>query len=1631
MRGYEYEYRKSEEALERLCASPEATVEQILGLSAIYRATGRIVKAEALFTETHEVFEKNDAIQNWVSWMAQVQIALGHHREAMKLIEDYELDEELESIYALAIRQRAIESGDWAEAKTLLADALLRSDDFFVLYEACVAAMHEEDWEFVCSRKELLLEKARTFEMFRMCAVALHNSGAREDCLSLIEEARTLFEESRCYNAFEPLRISCLVALGYLSDAITHARDFARENPTPENYFDLLGLYVLSGDFPGMSLATKMLLPMETSAARLLYVCKIILPVNKNIASSVWDRTVEIGVEDKDVSLAVQLGYNLKKEDALQALLVRFSTLGALSAHGVEAKTLKDLIDFVGKRREDLQRAYDLYRKGEITVDIYCNVLGDPLVRIFHEVLIDNALQEPHLRSFPIYAIHGGRGDEFNITSGADELSVFADMTAILLGAEMGVLSFLEGLENPIYIPEELIPSLLEMKANLEHPQPERIEVYQEIARLLEEQKIQIAPRNLPALRKDLLAELDERWVGLYEFACSEGGILVDFLPLKRGLTNEEISVLQGSDLESLTDVRSVVQSLRNGGPLSESEFQAAMMSLGTMSRVEPSARVPEQRSTLVFHGNTPEVLATAGLLTTVCARFHVTIEDTEAARVRQALEHIRKSKQTIEWLEELIERMNRGLDDGTYAIIPENFIHAEDEARDKESVNGGDLYTKGLLKLAQLKPREHSVVWCDDRYFNGHGFVKSIPIVTSYDLLRYARRKSLLDDSSYFRALHKFRQSEVRYVPLDAEEPLFQLRQAINENAEIVDTDELKSLRRYFARCLRDCQDIQRPAKEGESQHKIGEIGVMTKYHSTSCLALTKIWNCSDLSPVERIRMSNWLIDNLHLDLLGIAEVTRFTETNEKAGYMQAISIFSLINIAWTLCAKSYDEETNRMSEYIEWLTERLFRWNIHVYPPILESVADLFLEQVESLRLDVEDEESDFFTYLLRQIYDSFPKELRSSLLARSSFKSLLGFTERSLSSYAGGEFDHEEFLRSIGTVLNGRPAKLLSHDGTEYSLVAARKGEDDCAFQVVRGNSSKSVVNSEWKFSLLHDSPIKREACLREHEAEFDTTTEEFQSIIEGILSKQSGQERMDLTIQCISHTATAQYSELQDDMEKTQEADFVRLISVEPRHIFAHLRLPQSLDNEITTQDYVSRASDELTAALGIEAAFTRLSGIPVPIPIPLLQRFSALDEDDLREVLRKLMREPASPLSRIHFLRLLVSLSADNEVCLRLSRSLVRRFMTVESITEFKSYLVCLDCIHEEYMTRESFTDLPYRERLLFIWMHADKVFRAFRNLGLKSDWIGEYFQNRTRRAPSEILLYENEYHLESIHPNNVNILSFLIFGLDYSIEGNLDYKFLDELRQAAIDIAFPSLDGPRQRPWRLYQSRVSRRNCTDSFLGNREGVSLIPVFDADIASLLSADTLRELFEYCVSTLERDPSDTESWRILSTLSNSHGGDVSHFERLNGVIANTSFLDQYEKAHDSGLAGLWFACQWSRRGDDDGLLSHVESELFQAIQIFDEWKMTSEAKGNSGEDDQGRSGALLDMVLNLAIGQNGCANTPENFAKLVYEILQINPSLASTFEGVIAMLYQTLPPDQCRYFAKPMVFVRATL
>jgi tetratricopeptide (TPR) repeat protein len=241
-RNFDVELDPSEAALEKAVEEGPTSIIQILSLVGCYFASRRAEKAIRLLARTKSAFEEHKANALWIYWYVQSLVFKGDFDAAIEVINTADPELDLRTARSVVLGALAEQSGDWQALSEYLDQSYETVGDPNLLFENCRLMAQKQNWAYVATHANQLVEEIGTGEALRLAAIATYNTKRYDLCLRLLNENQKLFGYKLPIE-LRRLRVSCLHNLGILPDAIAEAEALAREEATIEGLLSLAQLY--------------------------------------------------------------------------------------------------------------------------------------------------------------------------------------------------------------------------------------------------------------------------------------------------------------------------------------------------------------------------------------------------------------------------------------------------------------------------------------------------------------------------------------------------------------------------------------------------------------------------------------------------------------------------------------------------------------------------------------------------------------------------------------------------------------------------------------------------------------------------------------------------------------------------------------------------------------------------------------------------------------------------------------------------------------------------------------------------------------------------------------------------------------------------------------------------------------------------------------------------------------------------------------------------------------------------------------------------------------------------------------------------------------------------------------------
>ncbi len=892
------------------------------------------------------------------------------------------------------------------------------------------------------------------------------------------------------------------------------------------------------------------------------------------------------------------------------------------------------------------------------------------------------------------------------------------------------------------------------------------------------------------------------KWLAVVSRAQAEGGFVVDFLPLRTNDTDFELVTLPSEVEDRLVNCRAIIESLREGGRISDRAFHRAVGKLGAEG-IDLDRPAPPLGAPLFLTGTIASVLASAEMLEPVCKDFTVFVDPLEINLARGEVAEAEQRGKLMSWLRGLRERLRSGLENGTY-----EFISISDERRrqaKEERVKKGhdpdedDLTLAALMDLFLFTPSQGDLLWIDDRFTSSYLHLQGTPIIGINEVLTALLARGELDEAEYYATILRLRSGNVRYIPVQRKEILYHLHQAQCREGVLLETPELSVLRRYVAACLLDTQCLQRPTDPVGPSGWVGELIFVMNTQRAVTDAMAEVWADTDATADVAAARADWMLHNMYTGGFGTRELLPDPDSRGDGLDLIGINVAGVYMKAFNIGeVRREGEALNRRQQYFRWLDSRLssrrFKADRGAVVAAAKSVSSLIggaaMERYEDPTHDVASR------VILQRVFLDLPETLKDELKLDPEVMARLGVRILNTAVVGSLNFQAEDLWSAVEKAVNGERVTIEAHD-PEASYTFTKVTTDETQVVVNIEDSSGAVVGNvnDPLFYLLDKNPARREDVLRENRAWFDCDEGAFEKEVKEIASTEDLRARMERADKWRKESAAVFYKDLALKIAAGTPLYRSDLLSPSAAGLLRHFRLDPAADGA-NFADRISRSALLLLREEGIEEAVKRLINIPVKMPNILVERLTGLEEDDRRKLVEDLLLRCVSPVSQLNLIDLILRSTAGAEEIIDLARtSLTELFGDGEGKTSFSLFSAFLTVVNEEFGYWDEVSSWPAEIKLALVWAHAGKLQNTFYAPGSKPERLLSWLRAPDRLIGTEILFRDTNYWYDVLHPRKINRTVFLSHGVASALAGN-DPQRLEQLgvKELIRQVAFTDSD---------------------------------------------------------------------------------------------------------------------------------------------------------------------------------------------------------------------------------------------
>lgn len=707
---------------ESLYITRKIKTQQIVRWIICLAAQGNLKKAISVLNKTKHSFKDNEDKIIWILWKTQCLAFDGQIEKANQIFNKISDKTTQKRIKALILKASLNKKQNYNQVIKYLISIYNETLKGKYLFDACSIMANQNQWDRISEYIEVLINAIGTSEVVRLCAYTLYNTKKYQECLNFLEKYKDTFRNNIPTHDIRQIQVLCQISLGQINTAVEDASKLYKQDPSIWNLRAFIKTLYYKGDFSTLEILSKKALsednlPHEVS----LFLCENIKSKNPELAREILRKLFTQPIQDNLVLNTLQESLGLGIENEANNLFSRLSDLSQQPESGIKIISYDDFLLMMKENNEQKSKINDAFLKAEIPIHFWAENISANLAVLYHTNLFLNQKNE-NFTPFILTVRHGGLPVAKDLPPNKPNWRLSLDLTALLLANHIDILDYVEKTFAPLRISLRTIPALKQMRENLVPHQPSQLEAQRKVCDLVKTGKI--VPRSSYSFSyniesKEILKELPDEWISFFKQMSSENGYLIDFLPPHhKDDINKKIS-LPDFCKNNVTNIRALIDSLYQYGPLSKPEYEKAIELSGMCGREVPFSPILSQGCSIHLHNRTAELLANCNLLELICQRFTVSINTDELEYYKNEVEKIRPSlDETIQFIDNLIDRISRGIDSSIYETLP---IPTDQEQLQNQSLQSICLYDIISQYRNKFSGDSLNCIWCLSIFSKGY----------------------------------------------------------------------------------------------------------------------------------------------------------------------------------------------------------------------------------------------------------------------------------------------------------------------------------------------------------------------------------------------------------------------------------------------------------------------------------------------------------------------------------------------------------------------------------------------------------------------------------------------------------------------------------------------------------------------------------------------------------------------------------------------------------------------------------------------------------------------------------------------------------------------------------------------
>lgn len=1631
----EYERAKSMAVLEQRLNSGSGSLEDLLALLGLVDDVPDLASYERLITQHRPLFASASREHLWYLHQAQLLVEQGKTAQALEFISsmpDGEMSQHIKKVVQSLVAERTGRKEDYQLLLKAQETDYQSNKSAENLWACCRTHRRLQQWNFIAEHAQELVREVGTQSALEIAAEGLLQDRRAKDCLDLLENNRALCQGGELPPFLRQLAAEAHRLLGNLPDAILQLERAAAAETGVAAKMQLFQTQMQKGDLPAaLQIARSLSLNPNVPAE---FLVGQVIPVARHHDAELAKELI-LKVESAPSGLSPQVEAKLMDEASRSGVESTFHKLvGKLTQQAIAGKGPLQAFTFEQTRQMLIDRhkmageLWAAYARGEIPAHILSSGVNLPLAKLLHESPRHNTKNRHPLQSQAVFTRYGSDANSQPclLPSGMKEL--FLDISSFLLLDTLGLLSSVETTFDRLHIGSSLVQCLEEHLDQLSPQQPPRAIARQEIVKQLDASKLAIwqsvtIPLPVDSPLHPFVSDMGIEWCQRLSQVHADSGLLVDFLPLHSLADINRGVLLPDPFTAAVISAQQLIRAMKRVGWITVVETVNAVSAIGH-NPLEGDDRI-HLRAGMTIHldSGQAEELVLAGVFQMLCEKTQVTIETSDANRLRHEVSKERTDEELKKEVQRLLNHLSSAIGKAKYQV------HVGKSFERKEGESPLQPPERALYEAIDFAEQRQIPVCVDDRLIRRHSTISKALLCDTWDVLHHLQGCGAITDEVFRDARSRMRAANLRYLPVSTEEILSCVRSAPIQYGELQETPELACLRRYIAATLLDHQTLQNTVRDQEGNVHPREAIWPARLQAAITKALADVW--LDFSPVNNHAQlqSDWIWFNLCFDERLPAELFGHKLPDYDPADIVARQVGSLFGLGVGLYESATSSATGvaRRKHYFQWLTER-------VVTPLLSNNPDLWIQagkhirrifsfltgNIQKLRASKGKEEINerVIRHLIASYITDLPPELVNGLNLDSAELEVLGIVANSPGiETLGLTFPATDFWEAIARALKNTHAALWTPD--RKTKLRMKYGSSANHILV----SARGQTNSDWAglgvpfLQLLSTDQKQRTAALRREAATFDLDEPRLSEVIREISTIASASGRVAKRTAYHEESPTVLYSELRQDIRNRKAVTISDLLPKQPDCLRHYLRLELS---DKTPEDFAGR----LLQRVGWVEAVVRLGRIPTSLTDAIIDEWKQLSADEQSSRLKEMESKLVSPIERIRFLEILCHPTTTAPDRLNQAKAQLD-WLTDEKagLAHGRAMLTVVRWVHLRLGWHEETSKWPAFIRLCVAWSHGCTLYRAFQTANASPDGVKKWFENNSQELVADRFILANELAHDAANPTELRICTLILKGVASANAGLND----DQICESGVQQKLSLLIGDKS--FADYLDIWADR----SLGGNLLGSYLADLADGKLKRAVGDEAFdqhfrlqpRPIAEQALDELQKNPGDLHSMFMLNCVVGNRPIYEDLRVKIPNVLTELDVVQFFKTSPDECSQFILFISQLAASSADVAQMNKVWDEYLRLAAYL----ATSDSlNGKTHALHQQMALSLTDAALRLSSSPDGRKAGLQMFVAKLTDVGKRWPGFANHHGSALTQALNRLPADELTGFPELMSILR---